>query len=177
MPPPKKTAKKAVKKSPGQRHGQDLRRAYEHFGRVGTLLPLLSETDAVVRMSTLARAFLGSGQAKDAAEVLRAAEHLCFGTLASEAKPETITEQLSSLAQAEYASLLERADHHAAAGHMAPPVEKMFLLMRKAAVRAFKAGQYRAASELARGTEALSHVTAEFNGRLRSGNTDRLELA
>lgn len=188
MPPPKKAAKKsaqkgpqkgakkAAKKTPGQRRGQDLRRAYEHLGRVVSLLPLLSESETVQRMSALAKALLGQGEAKDAADVLRAAEHLCFGTLAVEAPAESIPDELASIAKAEYISLLERADHHAAAGHMAPPVEKFFLLLRRSAVRASKGEKYRAASELARGAEALSHVTAEFTGRLRAGTMERLEL-
>ena len=176
MPPPKKAAKKAAKKAPGHKRGQDTRRCYEHFGRVSALLPLLQDGNTVARMAFLAQALLRDGQAKDAADVLRAAEHLSFGTLAMHAPADGISPLLTEALRAEYEHLLQRADDHAAWGIMPAPVARLFPLMRKAAVQAFKAERLRAACEFARGAEALSHVTAEVAGRLRAGNMHQLEV-
>ena len=181
MPPPKKAAKKvakkAAKKAAGSDRQQDTRRCYEHFGRVLTLLPLLPDTGTVSKMASLAQELLRSGQTKDAADMLRAAEHLSFGTLASTSASEAISDSLSETLRAEYLHLLERADHHAAAEDLSGPVARLFSLMRKQAVQAFKAGKFRSAAELARGAEALAHVKADVAGRLRAGDLKQFELS
>ncbi len=173
----KKIAKKAAKKSPGQTLGQNTRRCYEHFGRVSALLPLLQgmdhERDTVVRTVSLAQDLLGDGRVKEAADLLRAAEHLSFGSLAMAAPVESVSPLLLGALRDEYHHLLERADGHAA--ELTGPVAKLVAIVRRLAVQAFKAERYRAASELARGAEALSHVTGEVAGRLRSRELQQLE--
>ena len=95
--------------------------------------------------------------------------------MALETSPESISVQLAEIMDEEYTHLLERADHHAYAGLMSAPVQRLFAVLRKMAVRARKGNHLRAASELARGAEALAHVSAEFTGRLRMGDLHRLE--
>ena len=178
----KKVAKKAAKKVAGHGPGkakQDTRRCYEHFGRVSTLLPLLGEqTEPVVKMVTLAKEVLQTGSPKDAADLLRAAEHFAFGSLAAAAPEDlSLSAPLVEALREEYEHLLKRADEHAEAGELSGPVLTLFRTMRKEAVSAYREKKYRAASELARGAEALSHVRATVPGRLRAGNVRELESA
>lgn len=89
---PKKAHKKAAKKAPkkGPKHheehgGRDLRRAYEHLGRLHALQGLLASEVAgqVKGLTGLAESRLQADDAKSAADLLRAGEHLAFGSLAS----------------------------------------------------------------------------------------------
>src|SRR5579875_500295 len=94
MPPMKKAAKKAVKKAAKHRPGkpgEDLRRAYEHTGRVAILESLLPSgaKEHIGGLVALGYAHLQAERNRDAAELLRAAEHLGFAALASSA-PETV---------------------------------------------------------------------------------------
>ena len=170
----KKVAKKAAKKAPGQRRMHDLRRCYEHLGRVSTLLPALSEPENVIKLASLAKELLQTGQSKDAAEVMRAAEHLCFGLLSMHTQEEPVSEQLLASMHEEYAHLVERAQHRGAEAP-AGAIGRLFATIQRQARQAFKAGHLRASLELARGAEALSQVTAEFQGRLRGGELPQLE--
>lgn len=174
---PSKTATKAAKKSTGPlKRAEDTRRCYEHFGRVKTLLPLVTEDpETVVKTVSLAKEVLGAGNAKEAADALRAAEHLAFGRLAMNADADaSLSVALVQSLEEEYRHLLERADEHAAAEELSKPVSALFKGMRKEAVSAFKRKQYRAAAELARGAEALTHVRTELQGRLRAGDIGQL---
>ncbi len=181
MPPPKKAVKKAAPKKAATKeaggHNQDLRRCYEHFGRTIALQPLLLEGKSLNQVAAMAQELLRRNDFRSAADILRAGEHLCFGTLALEAAHESISEALTRTMQSEIVALLERAEHHASEGNLSPAVKKVYTAMRKGATKAFKSEQYRAASEMARGAEALSHVTADFTGRLRAANLSQLELA
>lgn len=174
----KKVAKKAAKKATGpMKRTGDMRRCYEHFGRVKTLLAIVTqESDSVVKLISLAKEVLQSGSAKEAADALRAAEHLAFGRLAvgadEDANPSA---ELTEALEAEYHHLLERADERAGAEELSKPVTALFKTMRKEAISAFKAKQYRAACELARGAEALTHVHTELQGRLRAGDIRQLQ--
>jgi len=85
---PKRAASKAARKTdPGPQH--DLRRAYEHLGRVDILEGALAGTHfvQVSALVTLAQQHLTLGHARDAADLLRAAEHICFAALAPEDLP------------------------------------------------------------------------------------------
>ena len=176
----KKVAKKAAKKAPGKhvhKRGQDLRRCYEHFGRVTALLPLLEDrSDLLIKMVTLGKGVLQAGSPKEAADVFRASEHFAFGTLAAQGPEETsLSSSLIGTLQEEYRDLLERADEHAATGNLSKPVSTLFRTLRGDAVRAYRSKKFRAASELARGAEALAHVQSNIPGRLRSGDVQQLE--
>ena len=97
MPPPKKAAKKApkkaAKKTAGHHHDKhhqanDLRRAYEHMGRVAVLRQTSksSATDAVAELTASAQRAIKDGHSKDAADLLRASEHLSFAVLAGQGR-------------------------------------------------------------------------------------------
>ncbi len=171
----KKVAKKAAKKTPGQKLAQDTRRCYEHFGRVSTLLRLVPEKEIVSKLVSLAQELMRLGATKEAADALRAAEHLSFGSLALQGRPDSISDLLLEALQTEYRDLLDRAKQRAEEHELTGPAARLFSTMRKMAVGAFKAERYRAASELARGAEALTHIHTEIIGRLGAPEFRRLE--
>ncbi len=170
-----KSAKKAAKKTPGNKLGQEMRRCYEHFGRVSTLLGQMAEKETVTRLVALAQELLRLGSPKEAADALRAAEHLCFGSLAMQGGTDDISDVLLVALQTEYADLLDRAKQRAADHELAGPAARLFSTLRKMAAAAYKARQYRGASELARGAEALTHIHTELTTRLRAPELRRLE--
>ncbi len=175
----KKVAKKAAKKATGPlKRAQDTRRCYEHFGRVKALLPMVTQDpETVVKTIFLAKEVLQAGNAKEAADALRAAEHLAFGRLALGADEDaSLSDGLAEALGEEYRHLLERADERADGEGLSKPVMALFKGMRKEAASAFRAKQYRAACELARGAEALTHVHTELQGRLRAGDIQHLQV-
>jgi hypothetical protein len=171
MPPPKKAAKKAAKKATkkaaGHHHDKhhqanDLRRAYEHMGRVAVLRQASrsSGTDTVAELTTLAQQAIKDGHSKDAADLLRASEHLTFAVLTGEVSglvhvsadlKESITEQFDDLAR--------RADEHWQEDEEhSNTLTEVYEASRKSATSAFKARVYHQALEFARAAEALAHV-------------------
>src|SRR6185437_16477587 len=117
--PAKKAAKKSVKKmarkSPHPLPSQDLRRAYEHLGRVDILEGALAGVHfvQVSALATLAQQQLAVGHARDAAELLRAAEHICFAALAPEDRPgavQIVSTELKAAISAELNQLTRRAE-------------------------------------------------------------------
>jgi hypothetical protein len=175
---PKKAAKKAGKKlakhHEKDRHaGKDLRRAYEHLGRLSAMEKHLA-AGVVVQMKVLtdlAQASLLAGEKKIAAELLRAGEHLGFGTMASSAKAARLGEELEAAVRAEYEHLVEKAgdrwDKHE--GERPGAIEDVYESMMEGAGGAFAKKAYRRALEFARGAEALSHVRGEKDARLQDG--------
>jgi hypothetical protein len=179
MPPkkdasPKKHAKKHAK-GHGHDHGphednsgKDMRRAYEHLGRVEGLGALAAEKlpPSVPVLMQLAHKNLTLGHARQAADALRAAEHLSFAKLASNAKAETkVDKTLMSAVQKEFDKLTERAsDHWEEEEEREPSVTELYLQSRHAAQTAFSKRRYRQALELARAAEALSHLDTVIMG-------------
>ncbi len=165
--PEKKAAKKAGKKlakEHGKKHheGKDLRRAYEHLGRLGGLEKLVT---AGVRtqigvLTEAAQRSLQQGEQKMAADLLRAGEHLGFGSLASQAKASRIGDDLASAIDAEYEHLVDKAEDHWGKhdGNRPAGIEEVYESMLDAANVAYGKGAYRRALEFARGAEALAHV-------------------
>lgn len=171
---PKKAAKKAPKHE-GKKHdaGKDLRKAYEHLGRLAVLREHLPAT-VVARVSVLtklAETSLMMGEDKTAAHLLRAGEHLAFGTLASKAKESRLSEAVVDAIHAEYEHLSDKAQEHSTKHGDAMPedVSALFDTMVEAAAEAFNRGAYRRALEFARGAEALAHVKAVGGARLDDG--------
>ena len=172
MPPitaPKKVAKKAAKKvakkqTPEHDHermAKDTRRSYEHLGRVEMLSSLVEgEHSATVQeLVHLARAAVSANQAKDGADLLRAAEHLCFGlALKGKTDDKPVSKELQKTIQEEHQHLLDKAGEHAARNEMPSAVQTIFTLMTKASVSSMKGKSYRSALEMARGAEAVAHV-------------------
>ena len=175
---PKKAAKqapkKAAKKAPAKKAGNDVRRAYEHLGRVGVLSGQLTEEDGrdLRVLVTHAENALGDGDDKSAADLLRAAEHLAFGTLATGAEPdESSTAALLDSVHEELGRLRERAQENGEAAEAARPVGAIYKRMVKTGAAAVKAKRYRAALELYRGAEALTHVRVS---EMRLAGSDRV---
>ena len=158
----KKAAKKMAKKHAGHGHEDDLRRAYEHLGRLEALQGAI--TSAVVKdisdLTELARVTLLTGDTKSTAELLRACEHLAFGSLASTTKEAPIGDALQDAIAARYERLIE----HAAERWDEQETEPTELMTRAyegafdRAEQAYAKGAFRRALELARAADALSHV-------------------
>lgn len=162
----KHAAKKSATKKVAAKHAghdeRDLRRAYEHMGRLEALRPLLGSSAAaeIEALLRFAQGSLTAGDAKSAAELLRAGEHLAFGSLASEERDAAGGDRVRKAAEAECARLLERAAEHWEwhSGERAWPLEPIYLEALKRARDAGKKGALRRALEFARAGEALAHV-------------------
>jgi hypothetical protein len=90
-------AKKSAKHhDPKHDSARDLRRAHEHLDRVHILQSVLQpkQADDVKSLVTLAEQKLENGHRKDAANLLRAAEHFSFAALAYD------TEELEEISKA-----------------------------------------------------------------------------
>lgn len=193
MPPPKKAAKKAAKKSakhPDQKHhaghheANDLRRAYEHLGRVESLERTLPGGfgEAVSLLKGMAQAEINAGHAKDAADLLRGAEHLSFAALAGEsARDHKLVSPLPEAIAEKFDELNRRADEHWNYQEERPEVlTVLYQSARKGAVKAYKASHFFKALEFARAAEALAHVKSHASLKLTSGSESGkrlLELA
>jgi len=172
---PKKAAKKAAKKSAkdhaNKNGSKDLRRAYEHLGRLSGLEKLLSGAvrTQIGQLTDLAQRSLQQGEQTTAADLLRAGEHLAFGSLASQAKATQLSSDLASAIDAKYEELIDMAEEHWGRhdGNRPDGIEEVYDSMLDAASVAYGKGAYRRALEFARGAEALAH--------LRSGRLALLE--
>jgi len=163
---PKKAAKKSVKDHDKKHHedkeGKDLRRAYEHLGRLSVLEKHLAATvtGQLGVLTEMAQKSLLTGESRSAADLLRAGEHLGFGSLASQAKASRVSDELASTLSAEYEHLVDKADEHwqKHEGDRPNEIEAVYDSMLQSANAAFHKGAYRRALEFARGAEALAHV-------------------
>ena len=169
----KKSAKKAAKKAPAKHAGKhaakksahgiparDMRRAYEHLGRIQALAAALSTgTQDAQTLATHAQNAMRANQPKDAAELLRAAEHSLFGTL-QDTQPgdESVTAPLLAALTEEVQHLQQRAEDHGACAEAPRALQTIYRSMFRAATAALKTKRYRAAMEFARGAEALTHA-------------------
>ncbi|NYF92242.1 hypothetical protein RBB79_00185 [Tunturiibacter empetritectus] len=185
MLPPKKAAKKAVKKAakkPAGRHhdkhhqANDLRRAYEHMGRLEILRKSHKSltADAVGELTKLAQKEIEGGHHKDAADLLRASEHLSFAALAGDSHGSTrISAELEQSITEHFDELTRRADEHWE-GHTGQSsiLDALYQSSRRSAVRAFKDRDYHQALEFARAAEALAHVKQGGPLKLERGHKD-----
>ena len=169
--PPKKAAKKVAKKSAKKtakhgdaRHGEskDLRRAYEHLGRLTVLEPRLAELAAaqVRALTELARNAIVAREPKSAADLLRAGEHLAFASLVTTTGESHVSEPLQEAIRAEYDHLLQKAIEHGEE-HKKKRPKQLAAFYKDALDRAeaaAKAEEFRPALEYVRAAEALAHV-------------------
>ena len=182
MPPPKKEAKQAPKKTTKKaaghdhhkhRQANDLRRSYEHMGRIAILRQSSksSETDAVAELTTLAQQAIKDGHSKDAADLLRASEHLSFAVLAGEVSAIVrVSADLNESITEHFDDLTRRADEHwEEEEEHSKTLTEIYEFSRKGAARAFKARDYHQALEFARAAEALAHVKQHRSLKLESG--------
>ncbi|ADV83627.1 hypothetical protein [Terriglobus saanensis] len=171
MPPPKKAvkkaAKKAAKKTAGHHHDKhhqanDLRRAYEHMGRVAVLRQSSksSATDAVAELTELAQRAIKDGHSKYAADLLRASEHLSFTVLADDGSGIVrVSAELKESITEQFDELMQRADEHWEEEEQHSSIlTGIYQSSRDSATKAFKVRAYHQGLEFARAAEALAHV-------------------
>ena len=183
MPPPKKAAKKAANKAakkvaghPHEKHHQakDLRRAYEHLGRVAVLRESSksSATDAVAELTALAQRAIKDGHTKDAADLLRGAEHLSFAVLAGEVSAIVrVSAELKESITEHFDELMRRADEHwREEEEHSSILTSIYQSARSSATKTFKTRAYHQALEFARAAEALAHVKQHGSLKLESGS-------
>lgn len=190
MPPPKKAAKSAAKKAPkkaahhphpdhkGHHHGKDLRRVYEHLGRVQILhagLEALEAADVMALAELAQRIVRKGGESKDAADLMRAAEHLAFAALAGQSlKGVAVSGELESAIAKHFNELSDRADEHWEKDEKRPDaLTTIYQSCRKKAQKSFKSGAYHQALEFIRAAEALAHVKGSELAALPAGTRDR----
>ena len=181
MTPVKKAAKKAPKKSAKHAHhddhsAKDLRRAYEHLGRVEILHRSLKPDgdEKVKTLTNLAQQQLQAGHAKDAADLLRCAEHLSFANLGSQKDDKDFNRDLEAAVTREFEHLMKKAEEHW--GHQEDhpaAVEDLFVKMTDGAQVAFDRRSCRQALELARGAEALAHVKLHESKKIAAPTSTR----
>jgi hypothetical protein len=182
MPPPKKAAKKAAKKTAkkaaGHHHDKhhqanDLRRAYEHMGRVAVLRQAArsSGTDAVAELTVLSQQAIKDGHSKDAADLLRASEHLSFAALAGEVSGIVrVSAELKDSITEQFDELMRRADEHwEEEEEHSSNLTGIYQSARNSATKALKIRAYHQALEFARAAEALAHVKQHGALKLESG--------
>ncbi len=165
----KKVAKKAAKKS-AKGAADSARRAYEHLHRLQILhKQMSSETKAQLDvLSRLAQSAFVQEQAKRAADLLRAGEHLGFGSLAKPIEDRDVSDALQLQMREEYEHLVARANEHWDEQQVSVPRELkgVYKFMLGEAKTAWKARAYHRALEFARGSAALAQVLV---GDLRLG--------
>ena len=156
--PPKKAAKPHDEK---HHEAKDLRRAYEHMGRVEILRRVLQPTPAeeVSILVTLAQQEIQNGHKKDAADLLRATEHLSFAALAGESvKLSQVARDLEHAIVAEFEHLTNKADEHwQHEDERDEAVTVIYKNVRKKAKQAMEKHAWHQALEFARAAEALTH--------------------
>jgi hypothetical protein len=182
MPPPKKAAKKTAKKAakkaakhadPKHKETKDLRRSFEHLGRIESLQSAVqagSQAD-VSSLVSLAQQQLGAGQPGNAADLLRAAEHLSFAALATgHTKQGKVSAAVHAAIEEEYDRLRRKAgEHWEGDADRDPTVASLYKSSRQGAKRAFGAANYRQALELIRACEAIAHVVRHGPEKLTAG--------
>lgn len=172
--PPKKAAKKAATKTAHRHPSHDLRRAYEYLGRVDILEGALAGVHFrhVSALAKLAEKQVSAGQKRDAADLLRAAEHICFAALAPEERSGTVplvSTELKAAIATELIDLTRRAEDHWSSAEEGEPHETLAAIYVAALDQSllnFNSGAYRAALELARAAEALAHVARRPQWRI-----------
>lgn len=161
MPPAKKAAKKAVRPAE-DKSGKDLRRAYEHTSRVEILRRLLppGATDPIATLVACACRELDASKEREAADLLRASEHLSFAALALPAAENApLTPELKAAIDRQFAEIGRRADDRWEEEVERPEVlAEIYRHTRLAAARAYEEGAWHQALEFVRAAEALAQV-------------------
>jgi hypothetical protein len=161
-----KAAHTAATDSDPELKSGDVRRAYEHFGRIEILEGGLAGSSFVdvSTLANLAQQQLDSGHPENAANLLRAAEHLSFAALAPKNSSD-LSNRIPPELKAAVANELERLTHTAedrwadteqAANRVV--IKNIFTEALDRARQAFTRGAYRPALQLARAAEALSQI-------------------
>ena len=181
--------RRAVKKS-AHHPMHDLCRAYEYQGRIEILEAALAGSPycEVSALSALAEQELAAGHPHNAAELLRAAEHITFAALAPYAAgcPPPISAELKAAVIAEFNHITCCAELHwsesnpdsqSEATFHHGPVAVIYANALGEARRAFIRGAYRPALELARAAEALAKTTHRSSATLPAAHEQSHRLA
>ena len=177
--PPKKSDKHREEKHRPEKHREekhpksgDLRRAFEHLGRVHLLQPSIepAHTAEIDGLLALARRELAERHEKNAAELLRAAEHLCFAAIAGEpAEGAKLSTELIAAVREEVDHLASQAaKHRKDEPTETSEVSKICETAKQRAAEALRAGACHRALELSRAVEALAHVKAQAPRKLQA---------
>jgi hypothetical protein len=147
-----------------------------HMGRILSLQPSLTAASRadVDSLVSLAEQELAEGNGKNAAELLRAAEHISFATLASgHAKQPSLSSFVEEAVKEEYERLAQKAaEHWDHADRRHPAVSVIYKSSLQGAKRALAAGGY---PELVRAAAALAEIEKHGPKKLAAGRS-RLEL-
>ncbi len=135
------------------------RRVCEHAARVAILEPLIRVRSQEVRLLvSLAENHIQAEQPREAAELLRAAEHLCFSNLAADNRRKAFASELAMEVADELHRRLDKAEErwNEAAEHP-PELAALYEAVRQGALGLFEANAYAAALESARAVDAIAH--------------------
>ncbi|HEX9198130.1 MAG TPA: hypothetical protein VF865_01115 [Acidobacteriaceae bacterium] len=177
--PEKKSENKAAKTSAHHHVADDLRRVYEHLGRIDILEGALAGVPfrQVSSLAALAEQQLVSGNPRDAADLLRIAEHICFAALAPEhslANPPVSAELRAAIID-EMAKLAERAeDYWSEVDAPNETIASIYAATLEQSRKSFTSGVYRPALELARAVEALAEIAKRIPAELPDASPVRL---
>jgi hypothetical protein len=175
--PPKKAAKKHTPKD--GHPSKDLRRAYEHLGRVEVLQRAAGPPGGKVeKLVRLAQEESSEGDPRNVADLLRAAEHLSFAALVDKSdKGGSISGLLEAAVTEEFEHLRGRAEEHWDQEDADPALAEIYQDAMRQAGRAANKGRHREAMELARAAEAIAHVKREHGPKKPSAGGKLRELA
>lgn len=163
MPPAKKAAKKRAHHTPhSPNQGKELRRAFEHTGRVDILRRSLSPSgaEAISALVAMASEELASDRHHEAAELLRASEHLSFAALAAAPVDAQLAPELQRALEVQFEELRRKAEEHWKPKQRTL-LASIYTSACEAAQGAFNRRAWHQALEFARAAEALSHVTID----------------
>lgn len=157
-------------------HKKDLRRAFEHMSRVQHLRGSIgrSQAKSIDTLVALAHEELIAGGEENAADLLRAAEHLGFAFLSADAPIGSVSPALLEAIAEQYEHLGEKAaehwDDHSGASE---DLTRIYETARKAAGEAFADNLYHQALEYQRAAEAIAHVHLQPGPKLQAGKPRR----
>jgi hypothetical protein len=165
--PIRKAAKKSAKKTAKDsihKPAKHLRRAYEHLGRIDILEGALAGTPFVdvTLLANLAQQQLATGNTRNGAYLLRAAEHLSFAALAPKSAISSVSAKLKTAIDEELRRLHGRANEQWTAAEEPEGrrvIADLYSRVVEEAERAYRRNAYRPALEFARAAEALSCIT------------------
>lgn len=159
----------------------DLRRAYERLGRIEILEGALAGSPFVdvTALTNLAQQQLAAGESRNAAGLLRAAEHVCFAALAPKDDADApVSSDLKRAIKVEFEGLMRRAEERWQAEEEQTNrrvIEEFFSRALSHARAAFTVGAFHPALEFARAAEALADVRGGLPATLpERGFIDRL---
>jgi hypothetical protein len=170
--------KHSADEHPKKKHGhkKDLRRAFEHMSRVQHLRGSISRAQAksIDILVALAHQELIAGGEENAADLLRATEHLGFAFIGTDASVGSLSPALLEAIAEQYQHLGDKAtEHWDKRSEPSQDLSRIYASARKAAGEAFAENLYHQALEYQRAAEALAHVDLQPGRKLQAGRSSR----